>query len=55
MSSVVMASVAPVVLMDYSSFNEQRLPYSLRRVPVTAQPFSSVYVRGSITVKLLPS
>jgi hypothetical protein len=33
MSSVVMASVAPVVLMDYSSFNEQRLPYSLRRGP----------------------
>ncbi|WP_288388872.1 hypothetical protein [uncultured Alteromonas sp.] len=31
MSSVVMASVAPVVLMDYSSLNEQRLPYSLRR------------------------
>ncbi|QHJ10387.1 hypothetical protein FX988_00599 [Paraglaciecola mesophila] len=50
-----MSSVVMLVSVDYSSLNEQRLPYSLRRSPVTAQPFSSVYVRGSITVKLLPS
>ncbi len=46
-----MSSVVMLVSVDYSPFSEQRLPYSLRRVPGTAQPFSSVYARGSITVK----
>ncbi len=41
-----MSSVGMLVFVDYSFFNEQRLPYSFRR-----STFSSVYARGSITVK----
>ncbi len=41
-----MSSVVMLVFVDYSLFSEQRLPYSLRR-----GTFSSVYARGSITIK----
>jgi len=36
-----MSSVLMLVFVDYSFLNEQRLPYSLRRSPVSAQPFQS--------------
>jgi hypothetical protein len=41
-----MSSVGMLVFVDYSFFNEQRLPYSFRR-----STFSSVYAREAITAK----
>ena len=36
-----MSLVAMLVSVDYLSCDKQRLPYSLRRSPVTAHPFQS--------------